>query len=236
MESVPPRSEILNLLLQKSQTKQQVYANTFEVFGTVKDVLHELANEINDEITENTDVGKSDAGKRVKMEYRDRGQYEAELRIVGDTLIFNMHTDVFHFDRKHNIWENPYLKTNAADAYCGMISIYNFLTDSFKYNRREDLGYLIGRIFINQEGHFFVEGKRQPFDHRQFGNSKLQRESIEHIIHNAILYTLNFDLLVPPYDIMKTASVAQISGKADDDNLQTGKRIGFEFNVDDVVV
>jgi hypothetical protein len=34
---------------------------------------------------------------------------------------------------------------------------------------------------------------------------------------------------------MKTANVAQITNKADDDKIQTGKRIGFEFNLNDVV-
>ncbi|GHT72323.1 hypothetical protein FACS189456_0500 [Bacteroidia bacterium] len=229
MESVPPRSEILQMLLSKSQIKQKVYDNTFDVFRIIKDVLHELASETNDEISE------ADADKRAKLEYRDRGQYEAELRIAGDTLIFNMHTNVFRFDRQHSVWQTPYLQSNADNSYCGMISIYNFLADSFKYNRMDDLGYLIGRIFVNKEGHFFVEGKQQLFDYQHFGKTKLEHESIVQIIETAIRYALNFDLLVPPYDIMKTANVAQITNKADDDKIQTGKRIGFEFNLNDVV-
>ena len=43
-------------------------------------------------------------------------------------------------------------------TYCGVINMYNFLSDSFKYNRENDLGYLIGRMFINKEN-TFVEGK-----------------------------------------------------------------------------
>jgi len=34
-----------------------------------------------------------------------------------------------------------------------MISIYNFLSDSFKFNRVNDIGYLIARVFTNKENH-----------------------------------------------------------------------------------
>ena len=54
-----------------------------------------------------------------------------------------------------------YPEENPNRGFCGLIHIYNFLNDSFKYNRVHDLGYLIGRIFINHENHFMVQGKRQ---------------------------------------------------------------------------
>jgi hypothetical protein len=46
---------------------------------------------------------------------------------------------------------------------------------------------------------------------------------------------LEFDLLVPPYDMVKIASVAQMNSKIDSSKLQTGKRLGFKFNSDDVL-
>ncbi|GHU96423.1 hypothetical protein FACS1894156_7490 [Bacteroidia bacterium] len=222
MDSVPPRSAILQLLLSKSQIKQQVYDSTFAAFQTFKDVLHELASEVNDEIFE--------VDKRIKLEYRDRGQYEAELRIAGDVLVFNMHTNVFQFDPSHKVWKTDYLQGDANNAYCGMISVYNFLTDSFKYNRMDDLGYLTERIFVNQNNHFFVEGKHQhSFDYQNFGVETITRENITKIAEAAIHYALTFDLFVPPYDTMHIVNVAQITNKADDDKIQTGKRIGFEY-------
>ncbi|MDR1225568.1 MAG: hypothetical protein LBK47_01545 [Prevotellaceae bacterium] len=224
----PPRAEILKSLLGRSQTKQLVYDNTFEVFQTIKDVLHELAGEVNEEL------GTSD--KRVKLEYRDRGQYEAEIRVAGDILVFSMHTNVFQFDRSHMVWKTSYVQNDKEAAYSGMINVYNFLTDSFRYNRLDDLGYLIGRIFVNKDKHYFVEGKRQlSASCYNFGNEEITRESIVKIIETAIQYALNFDLLVPPYDAVKIVSVAQINSKIDDAKIQTGKRLGFQFNSDDVV-
>ncbi|HDP54189.1 MAG TPA: hypothetical protein ENN24_00670, partial [Bacteroidetes bacterium] len=111
-----------------------------------------------------------------------------------------------------------------------------FLTDSFKYNRNDDLGYLIGRLFVNREKHYFVEGKRQMgFLYNNFGQAIISKEVIKKIIESAMLYSLDFDLLVPPYDMVKIASVAQMNSKIDSSKLQTGKRLGFKFNSDDVL-
>ncbi len=219
---------ILSTLIEKSGMKQKVYDTTFEAFNMIKDVLHEMSNDLNNNL--------KGSDKRVKLEYRDRGKFEAEIRVAGDILIFSMHTNVFEFDRDHSIWKLSYVQEDKLNSYCGVINIYNFLTDSFKYNRQDDLGYLIGRLFINRESHYFVEGKRQMgFLYNNFGQSILDRESLRKIIETAILYSLEFDLLVPPYDMVKIASVAQMNTKIESSKLQTGKRLGFKFNSDDVL-
>ena len=45
-----------------------------------------------------------------------------------------------------------YVKEDKNRSYCGVIHLYNFLADSFKYNRLNDVGYLIGRVFIIRIG------------------------------------------------------------------------------------
>ncbi|MBN1990419.1 MAG: hypothetical protein JW783_13535 [Bacteroidales bacterium] len=223
-----PRELIVKTLVEKSSLKQKVYDNTFEVFNLIKEVLHEMANEYN--------LFLKGTDKRVKLEYRDRGKFEAEIRVAGDILIFSMHSNTFEFDRDHNIWKLSYVQQNNFNSYCGVINIYNFLTDSFKYNRLDDLGYLVGRVFINQEHHYFVEGKRQMgFLYNNFGTAIIDKDSVKRIIESAILYTLEFDLLVPPYDMVKIASVAQMNTKIENSKIQTGKRLGFTFNSDDVL-
>lgn len=222
------QSLIVDTLIEKSGMKQKVYENTLETFNIIKSVLHELAIELN--------AGIKSSNKKLRLEYRDRGKFEAELRIAGDILVFSMHTNVFKFDRDHNAWKLPYVKENSLNAYCGTINVYNFLTDSFKYNRIDDLGYLIGRLFVNRENHYFVEGKRQMgFLYNNFGQATINKEDVKRIIETSILYTLEFDLLVPPYDIIKIATVAQMNTKIDSSKMQTGKRLGFKFNSDDVL-
>jgi len=222
------QSEILSVLNQKAHVKLGVFNQTIEVFGQIKEILNEMSNDLND-LIESDD-------RRVRLEYRDRGRFEAELKFADDVLIFSMHSDVFFFDRDHSLWKKDFIKSNPMNAYCGIISVYNFLSDSLKYNRQEDLGYLVARIFVNKEKHFLVEGKRQKGNTvGNFGKKQLCREELVSIVETAILYTLSFDLLAPPFDMVKMASVEQINGKIESAKLQTGKRVGYKFNSDDVL-
>lgn len=222
------KNSIVDMLKEKSAVKQQVYDNTFEMFSVLKDVLHELINDVNEEIY--------GADRRIKLDYRDRGKFEAEAKIAEDTLIFSMHSNIFEFDRDHMIWKTSYIQKNKLNSYCGIISIYNFLADSFRYNRVSDLGYLIGRIFINREKHFFVEGKRQMNYINNFSSQIINEDEIKIILEKAIHYALEFDLLVPPYDAVKIASVEQLNAKIENGKLQTGKRLGFRFESDDILL
>ena len=151
-------------------------------------------------------------------------------------LIFSLHTDVFEFDRDHPVWKNPYAKNNPYNTYCGVINVYNFLYDSMKYNRNDDLGYLVARMFINKDKAFFVEGKRQKRQITdQFGKSTLTRDDLVAFVESAILYTLSFDLLVPPYDMVKEATVGEMNVKIESSRMKTGKRLGYKYNSDDVL-
>ena len=222
------RERILATIINKSTLKQHIFDNTFTTFNELKDVLFEIASELDDDLD-----GKLD--KRVRIEYRDRGKFEAQLQIASDLLIVQMHTDIVEFDTNHIIWQNEYVQASRDNSYCGVINIYNFLSDSFKFNRNADEGYLIGRIFINREKSFFVEGKRQtlvrPMD---FGHDKITREALVSIMESAINYAINFDLLMPPYEENKRVTVDQFNTKMDNSKFVTGKRLGYNFNIDDI--
>ena len=228
METIPLRRRILDTIVRKSTLKQKVFDNTFWAFNLLKDTLLEMASEMDDELD-----GKLD--RRVRIEYRDRGKFEAQLQVANDLLIFQMHTDVFEFDANHLVWQTPYVQADRENSYCGVINIYNFLSDSFKFNRNADEGYLIGRIFINREKRFFVEGKRQTsMRPMAFGSAEITREALVKIIETAVYYAINFDLLMPPYEDNKRVTVDQFNTKMDNSKFTTGKRIGYEFNVDDI--
>lgn len=228
MENSTLRNQILETIIRKSTLKQRIFDNTFAVFNELKEILLEMASEIDDELD-----GKLD--RRVRIEYRDRGKFEAQLQLANDILIFQMHTDVFEFDSDHPIWRNPYVQADKANSYCGVVNIYNFLSDSFKFNRNADEGYLIGRIFINRERCYFAEGKRQrSLRAADFGREEISRAGLTVMLETAICYALNFDLLVPPYEANKRVSVDQFNTKMDNSKFVTGKRIGYEFNVEDI--
>ena len=228
MDKSPLREKILASIINKSTLKQHIFDNTFTTLNELKDVLFEIASELDDDLD-----GKLD--KRVRIEYRDRGKFEAQLQIASDLLIFRMHTDIFEFEANHQIWQNEYVKQERDNSYCGIIDIYNFLSDSFKFNRSADEGYLIGRIFINREKCYFVEGKRQTILRpMEFGEQKITREALVEIMETAINYAINFDPLMPPYEINKRVTVDQFNTKMDNSKFTTGKRLGYEFNLDDI--
>lgn len=224
--------QILKTLNEKATLKASIYDRCLEQFNQLKDVLSEISNDFNELL----DTAEGNMDRRIRLEYRDKGKFEAELKFADDVLIFSMHTDIFQFDRDHAIWKNPYAGENRLNGYCGVISVYNFLSDSFKYNRNDDLGYLVGRMFINRENCFFVEGKRQKrHQTAAFGKYKVTKEELISFVRSAMLYTLEFDLLVPPYDLVKVVTVDQINTKIENSKMKTGKRMGFKYNSDDVL-
>lgn len=223
------KAENLTILAEKAKFKQQVFANTLECFNQLKLLLASLAKEYNADLSDKNPI------RRPFLEYKDQGQFQAELRVAGDLLIFQMHTNVFEFDRSHGVWKTSYVRNNSMSTYSGIINIYNFLADSFRYQRAQDLGYLIGRIFINKDKHYFVEGKRQMgFLYHNFGEKKIDKQALRIIVETAMGYALNFDLLVPPYEHVKILSVEQMQEKRNNAAQQTAKRLGFSFNSDDV--
>ncbi len=222
------REKILETIVRKSTLKQSVFDNTFSTFNELKDTLFEMASEMDDQLD-----GRLD--RRVRIEYRDRGKFEAQLQVASDLLIFQMHTDIFEFDANHIIWQNAYVQSDTANSYCGVINVYNFLSDSFKYNRNADEGYLIGRIFINREKCFWVEGKRQTIARPMaFGQRRIDREALVEIVEAAVNYAINFDLLTPPYEENKRVTVDQFNTKLDNSKFVTGKRISYDFSTDDI--
>jgi hypothetical protein len=52
------------------------------------------------------------------------------------------------------------------------------------------------------------------------------------IIESAVLYTINFDLLTPPYNNIKEVTVQEFRAALDPMQIKTGKRLGFKFQAD----
>lgn len=223
------KAAIIGTLKEKSLLKQKVFDNTLDAFFIVKEVLKNMARDVNSNL--------AGMDSRIRLEYTDRSNFDAQIKVAGDILLFSMHSNIFQFDREHPAWKTPYIQKNKFNAYSGIINIYNYLSDSFKYSRLDDLGYLIGRIFINHEKQYFVEGKRQMgMLFTNYGNEEISRQALQIIISTAIQYALEFDLLVPPYDTVKIATVGQAEAKIQHSKVITGKRLGFQFNSDDVLI
>ena len=207
----------------KSTVKQEVYQKTLGCFNALKS---EAGNAIESLLT-----CKEKEGHNLDIVYADRGTYEAEMRFSGDALTLQMHTNVFAFPKEHFIHQQEDVKQDADNGYVGMILIYNFLADSIRFNRQTDIGYLLGRIFINRKGQFFVDGKRQfSFLYPNFSEQLFDANFAQQVIQKSMKQAIDFDLYVPPFDEVREVSLYQKNVQQGNTAIKTGKRVGFVYD------
>jgi len=211
---------LLELLKAKSGHKQDVFKNTREWFDVFKRELTECIAILKDELND----------PRIRFRVEDKGDSEARLYIGSDVLVFHMHSNVFKLSPHDYATQTSYVLNDPRNAYCGIINVYDFLADSYEFNRHHDVGYLIARIFINADNHFKIEGKGQiGFIYQNFMHQVLSEEVIEEIILRLSIYALEFDLLTPPYQAVNQVSVGELQTLSSNTKLKTGKRLGFQF-------
>ncbi|AFD07062.1 hypothetical protein [Solitalea canadensis] len=222
MEKDENYQQILNGLKNHSSIKQEIYRTTCSVFQQFKAQLKDLAHAMADDF-KNIDPS-------VEIEYVDVSKFECRIRFGGDVLVFTMHTNIFTFPLEHPIFKSNYVKEDRSRSYCGIIHIHNFLSDSLKYNRINDIGYLLGRVFVNKERHFYTEGKSQlGFLFDNLVKEEITDENISQIIKIAINYCFEFELQVPPFNEVDEITLIQKQLEFANSGYQTGKLIGYKF-------
>jgi hypothetical protein len=218
------RKVILDLLLNKSALKQNIADDCEKVFAEMKDIICKEISELQKHISD----------KRIRLSTKEKGDYEIHVYIGSDVLVFHLHNNVFRLPDDNALWGTNYLSSDEKNGYFGIIYVYNFLAASFEQNRVNDPGYLIGRLFINHDRHFMMEGKGQlGFLFRDLENTVLTDELIGMIVQSAFAFALQFDLLIPPYEYVHELSVGEIQVISNNLQIQTGKRLGFKMKTDD---
>ena len=221
------KQELFKTLANKASLKLDIYNNTLQTLRLFKAVIEQLTTDFHAEIP------NIKTNHPITFENEYRGDFEIKMKFGGDILIFLMHTNVFEFSRDHDVMRTSYIREDRSRSFSGVINIYNFLADSFRYKRVNDIGYLIGRVFINKDNHYFIEGKRElGFLYNDFGKNVMNADTAGQIIEAAILYTINFDLLSPPYDAVKMVTLNDMIHTLDEISIRTGKRLGFQFQQD----
>ena len=216
-------AEILKLLKEKSATKQLIYRNTKEVFDDLVASLKSKEKSL-------TSLLKNEV-ENVELEFKSNGLFDVQLKFAGDTLLFHMHSNIFDFPPTHEIFKSKYINSDKTRSFCGVINIYNFLSDSLKYNRLNDEGVLIGRIFINKEKKFFVEGDEDLGSlFKEFSKKEINSESLEEIINACMIFTLNFDLCSPNFNDVRLVSVHHLLTMSMNQKIKTSKRLGYQLS------
>jgi hypothetical protein len=224
-DQTSPFNHIIRSLSEKATAKLDVGQNGEWAFGLIRDALRKLESEITAE------AQKID--KRLSIKYTERGPLDLEFRISDDIIVFSLHTDAFTFPEGHPIWKYSGMRQEHGKGYFGMISIYNFLTDSVKFNRVNDQGVLIARIFIDKNRHFFLEGKKQLGTLFNDPGKVLFDEQLARLVGaHMIAHCLDFDIVAPPFDQVRVISVQEMIEKSLSSVVSTGKRLGFRLQTD----
>src|ERR1044071_8926274 len=95
--SFSARSFSTSLISPKTVMVLDVYSNTITVFGEIKEVLKERAEKLAVEILK--------VDRRINIFFKEISLQAMQLKIAGDILDFQMHSNVFEFDRSHAMFK-----------------------------------------------------------------------------------------------------------------------------------
>lgn len=207
-------------LKQKSSAKQAIYRNTKQAFDQFRKVSVDLVKRLSARVTS--------VDSSVLIEYRDVSEFEFHIKISGDLLVFVMHSNVVTFPEDYDLMKTEYVEADFKRRFFGHIMAYNFMADSIKYGRMNDPGYLLGRLLINIENHFYLEGVDQlNLRFQDLANNVLDEESILLLVESAIIAAVNNDLMARDIDDLRTITVKQ---KLDNQQISRNQKVGFNFS------
>jgi hypothetical protein len=215
-----PIKWIKHLLERKSTAKQASYRHIVEAFS----ILSHEAKSVVDELIRRAHPDDRD----VTIEYNLISEHEFDVKLAGDMLIFVLHTNVVTLDETHPIMKEEYILQNEVNRYFGQIMIYNFMADSLKFNRTNDPGYLLGRIMINHENRFFIEGEKQLAEFNEMSQEPVTEQSLRRIVKLVLRMAIENDLIAPPFKEVKSITLHQ--KREHTPELGGAKKIGFRMS------
>jgi hypothetical protein len=207
-------------LKQKSTTKQIIYRNTKETFDQLRDCAARIVESLSKKITE--------VDSSIIIEYRNINDLEFQIKFSGDLLIFVMHSNVITFSEEHELMNTSYVEEDFRRRFFGHIMAYNFMADSIKYGRMNDPGYLLARLLVNVENHFYLEGVTQlDLPYTDISKDVIDEDVLRLFIESAMVASVNNDLLAPDIEDIKKITVKQ---KMENQQVSRGQKLGFSFS------
>lgn len=143
-------------------------------------------------------------------------------------MIFVLGTNIVNFEENHAIMKEEYIKEKEVNRYFGQIMIYDFMSDSLKYNRTHDQGYLLARLLINHENRFFIEGEKQLGNAHKISDMPITDADLKQLVKTTLVMAIENDLMALPYQQLKSITLGQ---KLDHNpELNGTKKIGFRMS------
>jgi len=216
-----PLDHIQQLLESKSSAKQVTYKNLLSSF----DLLAKESRRIINELKKRVKPGDED----VTVDFKNINEHEFHVKLAGDLLVFVLHTNVVTFGDDHPLMKSDYINEKEINRYFGQIMIYNFMSDSIKYNRMNDPGYLLARILINHENRFLVEGEGPlGFLYNTISPSHITESDLNTMVKHSLKIAIENDLMAPPFPDVRFITVYQKNEKTQE--LGAGQKIGFKMS------
>ncbi len=213
-------NEVVDLLADKASLKQDVFKSTQVVFEKMKVITQRIAEELKSSSKINC--------QKVQVEFEDLSEFEFQLKIGSDIVVFLMKTNVFSLPTTHKDIKHKYFKADWKKTYFGQVMVYNFMADSVKFNRIDDVGYLIERIFINIEDHFLVESlKNIGFSFPNINHNIINEEVLEKLIEDALLVSIETDLVSTSFADNFNLTIQQRLVKR---GKMAGSKLGFQMS------
>ncbi|MDQ2773158.1 MAG: hypothetical protein M3Y54_21955 [Bacteroidota bacterium] len=212
--------QIFDGLKQKSTAKQAIFRNTLAAFDCLRLVSQELVVELSRKLTP--------LDSSVVIEYRSINDMEFHIRFSGDLLVFVMHSNVVTFPDDYGPMLSKYVEADFRRRFFGHIMAYNFMADSIKYQRLNDPGYLVGRLLVNINSHYFLEGVQQlELPDNDMSDNAITPDAMRLFVESSMIAAVNNDLIAPPLPEIQKISVKQ---KLENQQVSRGSKVGFSFS------
>lgn len=202
--------------------KKNIWNLALDMFANMKKETSGLVNEI---------LMKSKDFPDIEIEYKEIDALEFNLKFGSDVLIFALQTNIVTFNTAHPLMKTKYLQEKKDLRYFAQVMIYDFLSDSIKYDRTEDLGYLLARVLINGENHFMVEGA-QGLNYLINGIEHIEAtsENLSLLVKKTMAVAIDSDLFGPDFKQIQYITLGQKIAK--NKEIGHGQKIGFQMNND----
>lgn len=212
--------QIFDGLKQKSSAKQAIYRNTLATFDMLRNVSQELVVELSRKITP--------VDSTIVIEYRPINDMEFHIRFSGDLLVFVLHSNIVTFPDDYGPMPTKYVEDDFRRRFFGHIMAYNFMADSIKYQRMNDPGYLVGRLLINIDNHYFLEGVQQlELPDNDMSDNLIAPATMRLFVESAMIAAVNNDLIAPPIEDIQKINVKQ---KLENQQVSRPSKVGFSFS------
>ena len=108
------------------------------------------------------------------------------------------------------------------------------MSDSFKFNRHNDPGYLLARLLINNEARYIIEGNgRLGALSNKISGGPISEMELNVLIKIALTMAIENDLVAPPFPQVQFITVHQKNEKTQE--MGGGQKIGFRMSFENEV-